>query len=55
MAAEVRGTPALALPHDSEQETHDIHVRRRGLVVKGPALWTFWLLPDGISIGAGSA
>lgn len=37
---------------DSEQETHDIHVRRRGMVVKGPALWTFWLRRAVILIGA---
>jgi hypothetical protein len=35
-----------------EPETHLIHVRRRGTVVKGLALWTFWLRRAVISIGA---
>ena len=41
----------MLLP-DSEQDTSAIHVRRRRKVVKGPALSTFWLRADAISIGA---
>jgi len=37
--------PGIVLVPDSEQETHNIHVRHDGMVVKGPVPWAVGRFP----------